>query len=112
MEMRVRDEGGATVVGILGELDAASSPVLSQRLDELLGEGRRRLVIDLQGVPFIDSSGLSTLVRVFKHVRSGGGSLGLAAMQPAVRRVFELTRLDRSFDIHADVADAVRRGSR
>jgi anti-sigma B factor antagonist len=108
MEITVRDEGHATLVRMSGELDAVTSPRLSEELDRLLTDGRRRLVLDLEEVTLIDSSGLSALVRLLKQVRGQGGRLGLAALQPSVRRVFDLTRLALSFDLYDDVAAALR----
>jgi anti-sigma B factor antagonist len=112
MQIDVRDEGEVTLVRLAGDLDAAGVPALTEHLDRLWSEGRRRFVLDLEGVPFIDSGGLSALVRLFKRVRGQAGGLGLASLQPAVRRVFELTRLDRAFDVYPDVAEAVRRTGR
>lgn len=108
MEITVRDEGHATLVRMSGELDVVASPRLSEELDRLLTDGRRRLVLDLEEVTLIDSSGLSALVRLLKQVRGQGGRLGLAALQPSVRRVFDLTRLALSFDLYDDVAAALR----
>lgn len=112
MDIDVRDEGKVTVVRLAGDLDASTGPRLTEELDRLWGEGRRQFVLDLAGVPFIDSAGLSALVRLFKRVRSQAGRLGLAALQPAVRRVFELTRLERAFEVYPDVAEALRRAGR
>ena len=108
MDVSVREDREVTVVALAGELDAASSPLVSESLEKLLATGRQRFVIDLAGVSVLDSSGLSTLVRFFKRVRSGGGRLRLVGLQRPVRRVFELTRLDRAFDIDGAVAEAVR----
>src|SRR3989442_11397499 len=108
MDVSVREDREVTVVALAGELDAASSPLVSESLEKLLATGRQRFVIDLVGVSVVDSSGLSTLVRFFKRVRSGGGRLRLVGLQRPVRRVFELTRLDRAFDIDGAVAEAVR----
>ena len=108
MEITVRDEGHATLVRMSGELDAVTSPRLSEELDRLLADGRRRLVLDLEEVTLIDSSGLSALVRLLKQVRAQAGRLALAALQPSVRRVFDLTRLALSFDLYDDVAAALR----
>lgn len=112
MKIDVRDEGKVTLLRLSGDLDATSAPRLTEELDRLWGEGRRQFVLDLDGVPFIDSGGLSALVRLFKRVRGQTGRLGLAALQPTVRRMFELTRLERSFDLYADVAEALRRAQR
>ena len=70
-------------------------------------EGRQRFVIDLAGVPFMDSSGLATLVQTFKRVRIGEGDVRIAALQDEVLRVFQLVRLDRVFDLYPDAEVAV-----
>lgn len=112
MKIDVSDEGKVTMVRLSGDLDATTGPQLTEELDRLWSDGRRQFVLDLEGVPFIDSAGLSALVRLFKRVRSQAGRLGLASLQPPVRRVFELTRLERSFDVYPDVAEALRRAGR
>jgi anti-anti-sigma factor len=108
MDLIFYDEHGVAVVRIVGELDDMHSKELGQLFDRLLAEGRRQFVIDLQGVEFIDSSGLAMLVRCFQHARRSAASLSLADLKPPVLRTFELTRLDRAFDIRADVAEAIR----
>jgi hypothetical protein len=57
----------------------------------------------------LNSSGLATLVRYYKLARSNCGDISLAALQPSVRQAFQLSRLDRVFDLHPDVARAVQR---
>jgi anti-sigma B factor antagonist len=109
MDLTYHEDRGVTVVKIAGDLDAAGGGELGQVFDRLLTENHRRFVIDLKAVEFIDSAGLSMLVRCFKRVRSGAGALWLAALQPPVRRVFEITRLDRAFDIDRDVHAALQR---
>lgn len=108
MGVMTSEDRGVVVVAVQGDLDATTSGDLSQALDRLLKDGRRRFVLDLAQVKFVDSAGLSTLVRYLKRTRGEGGELHLAGLQGAVRRTFELTRLDRSFDIQADVARAVQ----
>lgn len=102
------EDRGVMVVAVQGDLDATTSGDLSQSMDQLLKDGRRRFVLDLKEVKFVDSAGLSTLVRCLKRARGEGGELHLAGLQSAVKRTFELTRLDRSFDIQSDVAKAVQ----
>ena len=111
MKVNVREEQGVSVIATSGELDAASSPDVEQALDRLMNEARRRFVIDLSATSFIDSSGLALLVRAFKRVRGGGGKLFVAGLQPAVRKVFELTRLDKAFDLSPSAEEAVRRAA-
>jgi len=84
-EITVRQEGTATVLALAG----TPSTVPDQAIAGFLAEGHRQFLIDLTAVNFVDSSGLSALVRGLKRVRGGAGSLRLVGLQPAVRRVFE-----------------------
>lgn len=108
MAVRTCEDRGVMVVAVQGDLDATTSGELWQSMDQLIQGGRRRFVLDLKEVKFVDSAGLSTLVRCLKRTRGQGGELQLAGLQSAVKRTFELTRLDRSFDIQTDAAKAVQ----
>ncbi len=109
MELKVSKERGVCLVSAGGELDAATASELHQKLEALLTGGKPKVIVDLKDTGFIDSSGLAMLVRAFKHARAAGGTLALAGLQPTVRKVFELTRLDKAFDIYRDRADALNR---
>ena len=108
MKHTVRDDRGVAVVEIASELDAARSTELEEVVHRLLTEGQRRFVIDCARVTFLNSAGLAALVRCFKQVRSQAGHVCLAALQPPVRHVIELTRLDRAFELRTDAAEAVQ----
>jgi anti-sigma B factor antagonist len=108
MELSVHENHRVTVVKVSGEMDAGNSTQLGEELDHLLAEGSRKLVIDLGKVGFMNSSGLATLVHYYKLARSNCGDISLAALQPPVRQVFQLSRLDRVFDLQPDVARAVQ----
>jgi anti-sigma B factor antagonist len=108
MELSVHDNCGVTVVSVSGEMDAGNSTQLGEELDHLLAEGSRKLVIDLGKVGLMNSSGLATLVHYYKLAQSNCGDISLAALQRPVRQVFQLTRLDRVFDLQPDVARAVQ----
>jgi anti-sigma B factor antagonist len=97
------------VVTASGEMNAGNSAQLGEELDHLLAEGTRKLVIDLDKVSFMNSSGLATLTRYYKLARSNCGDISLAALQPRVRQAFQLSRLDRVFELQTDVARAVQR---
>src|SRR5918992_1870439 len=109
MELSVRENQGVTVVMVSGEMNAGNSTQLEEELDHLLTEGSRKLVIDLGKVGFMNSSGLAALVRYYKLARSNCGDICLAALQPPVRQAFQLSRLDRVFDLQPDVTRAVQR---
>lgn len=107
MDINVEKEGAIAVVGVSGDVEAATAPALRDSLDTLLGDGYQQFIIDLDNVPFMDSSGLATLVQLFKRVRIGNGDVRLCSIQPPVQRIFELTRLDRVFDIFPGRSEAL-----
>ena len=74
---------------------------------KLFEEGKNNLVVDLQAVRFVDSSGLGALVSGFKNASSRNGNLKLSGLQLQVKSMFELTRLHRVFEIYADSAEAL-----
>ena len=110
MHVRVQWEDAARlpVVAVHGELDFETAPELRRALIEAIGEQPGRpLVVDLEGVDFIDSAGLGVLVGGLKRVKDGGGELALVATGRSVIRVLELTGLSRVFDIHPSRAAAL-----
>ncbi|WP_377272400.1 STAS domain-containing protein [Peterkaempfera sp. SMS 1(5)a] len=95
------------VVVIEGELNADTAAALRDRLTEQLHLGRRYLILDLTGVPFMDSSGLNTVMRAQQETRRVRGSLRLAAPAPAVSRLIELTGVAMTVPVHGSVDEAL-----
>ena len=85
-----------------GRLDASSARDIKEKVDSLARENRVKLVIDMGGVDFIDSSGLGSLVSSLRSVNKLGGDIKVATLQDQVRAIFELTRLHRIFGIYDD----------
>lgn len=103
--VRVVEE--CTVVEVAGQIDLYSVPRLRDALLETIESGTRELVVDLDMVEFIDSSGLGVLVGALKRLRAVGGALHLICSRPLILKVFAITGLMRVFPIHATLADAV-----
>jgi anti-anti-sigma factor len=99
--------GKVTVALPKGELNASSVAELQRRLATTITPRRNRMVLDLEDVPSIDSSGLRVIVDAMKQARRCGGDLRVCGLQPAVRSVFDMTRLGTIIDIHPSRADAV-----
>jgi anti-sigma B factor antagonist len=93
------DEGADYVVSLEGEVDLYTAPELKQELHRLVGEGAKRIVIDMTQTTFIDSTTLGVLLSVVKRVRPEGGSVVLVCPDRNVKRIFEITLLDRVFTI-------------
>lgn len=103
------EERGAVMLLVVREerLDAHNSGDLKAQMLKLFEEGKTSLVIDLQDVRFVDSSGLGALVSGFKNASSRNGNLKLSGLQLQVKSMFELTRLHRVFEIFNDVEEAL-----
>jgi anti-sigma B factor antagonist len=110
VELRLdsREEGDWTVLDVVGEVDLSSAPFLRTRIEELVHLGAQRLVVDLRGVGFMDSSGLSVLVSCMKRMREAGGELAIACPNGSILKVFTVTGLDRLFTIRPSVGEAIR----
>lgn len=97
--------GDAAVITPTSDVDMSRSPELRQALREAFGSGARRVVVDLQHVQYMDSSGLATLVEAMRTSRSAKVSLVLCGLQSRVRSLFDLARLATFFDIRASYED-------
>ncbi len=106
MTYLVEERGDVVVVSPRGELDADSAGDFQNQVDELLKAGWRYFVVDLHKVSFVDSSGLSVLVRLYKRVRIGEGDVHLVQGPSNVMKILELTRLNRVFDIFPTAEEA------
>jgi len=108
MNLKIEEKNDIVVVYVKEErLDAHNSGDLKLEVNGLFGQGRKNVLVDLNDVRFIDSSGLGALVSGFKNAISNQGSLKLSSLQPQVKSMFELTRLHRVFEIYPTSADAL-----
>ena len=99
-------KGRVMVMQIKGRFDAHEVEPVNAWIQEVIEQGKVKVVVNLEGVNFIDSTALSTLVRGMKKCREKQGDLHLCCLQQPVRVIFELTRLDKAFDIYATEAEA------
>ena len=105
MSWEIVEEGNLLKVSVEGRLVAAVAPNLR---DELIGKMKEgtNVLFDLSKMVHIDSSGLGVLVQVLQKAKSSGGKVVLAALQPGPKIVFDITKVNRVFDIVANVSDA------
>jgi anti-sigma B factor antagonist len=94
-------EGGSrtTIVRLSGDIDVYNSPRVGQDLDQVIRAGFVTIVLDLEGLRFIDSSGLGVVVRAAKQARDAGGQILLRRPTPSIRKVLEITGLEHVFTI-------------
>ena len=105
LTLETREHDGATVVAVEGEIDVYTAPKLRDALTELVASGSYHLVVDMEGVEFLDSTGLGVLVGGLKKVRVHDGSLQLVCTQERLLKIFRITGLAKVFTIH-DSTDA------
>lgn len=96
-----------TVLAVKGEVDVYTAPRLREKLVELVSQGKLKVIVDLEGVDFLDSTGLGVLVGGLKRLRSHEGDLQLVCTQQRILKVFEITGLTKVFAIHESVDAAV-----
>ncbi|MBB5776949.1 MULTISPECIES: STAS domain-containing protein [Nonomuraea] len=99
--------GDAVVVAVEGELDLFTAPFLRDEVRDAIKQDSARLVLDLQQLSFMDSSGLSVLIEAWRLATGEGGGVSLAAPQAPVARILRTTGLDRRIKVYADVDSAV-----
>ena len=96
-----------TVVAVKGEVDVYTAPRLREKLVELVSQGHLKIVVNLEDVDFLDSTGLGVLVGALKRLRSHDGELSLVCTQQRILKVFEITGLTKVFAIYDSVDAAV-----
>ncbi|MGW0971727.1 STAS domain-containing protein [Streptomyces sp. NPDC002516] len=101
-----RDAATGPVLEITGDLDYETAPDLRKSLDNLTLTGGQLLVLDLAGLEFCDSSGITTLLAARNLAAELGGDMALAAVPANTARILSIIGLDRVFSIHPDVATA------
>jgi len=110
--IRVENLGSdGAIVAVAGDADLYSAPELRDRLTSLLDEGVRYVAVDLSETTFVDSMTLGVLLGAVKRLRTSGGRLEVIVPRPDIRRIFEITMLDRVFDLHATRDQALSRWS-
>ena len=97
---------GFTVIEIGGEIDVYTAPKLRERLVGLVESGSYQLIVDMESVEFLDSTGLGVLVGGLKRVRAHEGWIDLVCTQSRILRIFRITGLNKVFSIYDSVAEA------
>ncbi len=106
MNIEVEEKDGWTVFQLDGDLDSGSAAEMQNRFMGSIESGSTAFLVNMEKVHYLDSSGLAALVKLYKEIRTRGGSLALCAVQRDAMKIFQLTRLDKIFTIYPDAASA------
>jgi len=108
MKTSTGQQGNVTVITLEGNLmGGPDASTLNTMLHQLLADGKKRVVLDLSGVQFINSSGLGLLIGGVNAMRSAGGTLKVAGASEKVRGLIKITKLEQVFELFPTVAEAV-----
>ena len=103
----VRWVGKTAVVDVAGDIDLSRTNQFQASLLHVLNTGPERIIVNLAGVNYMDSSGVASLVKLLSRARQSGISLGLTGLTARVRSVFQITRLDTVFEIFPTEQEAL-----
>ena len=102
-----RPRPGTVVLAIRGEADLHVAPDLRERINAAIADGADELVLDLSETTFVDSMTLGVLLGAMKRLRGRGGQLRLVVTRPDLRRIFEITLLDKVLPLYETRAEAL-----
>jgi anti-sigma B factor antagonist len=108
METQTREVNGVTILDLAGRITlGAGSQQLREAIHKLVAEGRKKILLNLAGINYIDSSGVGELVGAFTTVRREGGELKLMRLSKKVHDLMQMTKLYSVFDVKEDEANAL-----
>ena len=110
MKHRIKEETGALIIALEGDVDLKTSPDARKILLDAVGR-KLPMVVDLSGVSYIDSSGVASLIEAFQKARKSGQKFVLAAVSESALRVLNLARMDKVFAICPSVAEGLAKVS-
>ena len=108
MEINTTEIDDIPVVRLSGELNLYNAPQLKSHLHGMADEGKSRIVLNLEELEHIDSSGIGVLISAMTRLKKDGGQLKLAAVSGSVRMLLNLTKLHNLFEIHETEGEAAR----
>ena len=108
--VEIRHQNGATVIAIVGELDLASSPALEENLERVFESDSRLVILDLRELNFMDSTGLSVMVKAHQTAEDADRRLYLVKGPPQVQRLLSLTGVGERLAVIDSPEDALGGG--
>ena len=108
MQINQEEKNGILVYYLNGEIDINTSPQVKKIIDKAIAAKKDKILLNFKDVSYIDSSGLATLVEVLKGLRSYGGKLAISNLSVKVKNLFEITKLEKLFNISSEEEEAVK----
>ena len=106
LDVEATERGDASILTLRGEIDVYTAPRLRQSIVDLVDGGAHRIIVDMEKVDFLDSTGLGVLVEGLKRVKTREGELAIVATHDKILKIFDITGLSKAFAIHSTVDEA------
>ncbi len=107
LKVDVERKDGIAVVKVEGEIDLYTSSHFRNELHKLIDEGYNKLIISLDNVGYIDSTGLGILIGTLKRLKEVGGKLTVVCSSPQIKKVFTITGLVKILGLHENLQQAI-----
>jgi anti-sigma B factor antagonist len=107
LEVETSERDGRTIIALRGEIDVYTAPRLRQTIVDLTDAGALHLVVDMEKVDFLDSTGLGVLVEGLKRLEGQEGSLAVVVTQSKILKIFDITGLNKAFAMYDSVDEAL-----
>jgi len=108
LQISSQSSGTVMILKISGKLDAQSAPAANDQLKGLIGSGKAKIILDLEGLTYISSAGLGIFNANQADARKVGGMIRLACLKPQVKDVFDLLKFTLLFPMFASVPEALK----
>jgi anti-anti-sigma factor len=107
MEILALKKDNATVISVIGRLDATTTPEYEQKFNELVATGHKIFVIDFIGLEYISSAGLKGILVTEKAIKAAGGMITFANIRKTVKDVFDISGFKTIFQVYDSVESAL-----
>lgn len=108
LDTNAREVDGFRVLDVSGEIDVYTGPVFKEAINSVIASGQKDLILNMEGVTYMDSSGFGTLLSAVKRLKPEGGSINLVACSSSIERMLTITRLNTVFGLYETLEEALR----
>jgi len=107
VEIQTRDTNGIKVIDLIGKLDTSTSPDAEKHLNKLMGEGEKKIIINLEKLDYISSAGLRVLLSTNKQLQKTGGMMRICNLNEVVQEIFDISGFSSIFNVFVTESEAL-----
>ena len=107
MQISIKTSNNVQVLTFEGKLDTQTSPDAQKRFDDVIGQGKSRIVVNFEQLDYVSSAGLRVLLAAAKQLRNAGGELRICSVNNVVKEVFDISGFGRILKVYSSEAEAL-----